>query len=224
MTAQPAITHVIYDMDGLLLDTERFYTEVSRVICARYGKVFDWSLKAKMMGRPALDSARALTEALELPISPEDYIQARRPLLDRLFPDAEPLPGAVELTRRLAACGVPQAVASSSDRRTFELKVTRHRDWFDLFACVVLGDDPAVSRGKPAPDIFLAAAARLGTHPSRCLVFEDAPAGIRAARAAGMSVIAVPDPNLDRSACREADQVLGSLAEFDPAAWGFPQL
>jgi pseudouridine-5'-monophosphatase len=220
MSRQRSITHVIYDMDGLLLDTERFYTAATRVICERYGKVFDWTLKARMMGRRSLDSARTLTEALELPLSPAEYLEARRGLLDELFPRAEPLPGALELTRRLAGRGVPQAVASSSDRRTFDLKTGRHRGWFELFACIVLGDDPAIREGKPAPDIFLVAAERLEADPARCLVFEDSPAGVTAARAAVMAVIAVPDPNMDRTAYGDADAVLSSLTDFDPRAWG----
>src|SRR5262245_23836130 len=219
MSTRRPITHVIFDMDGLLLDTERFYTQASRVICARYGKALDWSLKAKMMGRRALDSARTLIQALDLPISPAEYLEARKAMLDELFPRAEPLPGALDLTRRLASLGVPQAVASSSDRRTFELKTGRHRAWFETFACIVLGDDPAIRDGKPAPDIFLVTAERLVADPARCLVFEDSPAGVAAARAAGMGVVAVPDPNMDRAAYRDADAVLSSLAAFDPDEW-----
>ena len=104
--------------------------------------------------------------------------------------------------------------------RTFDLKTSRHREWFALFECIVLGDDPAVRRGKPAPDIFVVAAERLHAEPRRCLVFEDAPAGVAAARSAGMSVIAVPDPNMDARAYADADAILTSLDEFDPAAWG----
>jgi pseudouridine-5'-monophosphatase len=207
-------------MDGLLLDTERFYTEASVVVCSRYGKTFDWTLKAKMIGRKALDSARTLTEALGLPLTPEEYLAARWQVLEALFPDAEPLPGAVRLTEELAALGVGQAVASSSDRSTFELKTARHREWFAKFDCIVLGDDPAVRRGKPAPDIFLAAAERMRARPERCLVFEDSPVGVDAARAAGMTVIAVPDPNMDPKAYSSPDAILASLEEFDPAEWG----
>src|SRR5262245_8476094 len=159
--ALPSITHVIYDMDGLLLDTEPFYTQVTRAIVGRYGHTFDWSLKSRMIGKKAIDSARILVEALHLPIKPEDYIRERESMLAELFPTAKPMPGARELTMHLARHGISQAVATSSERNTYDLKITHHRDWFACFQCVVLGDDPDVKRGKPAPDIFITAASRM---------------------------------------------------------------
>jgi pseudouridine-5'-monophosphatase len=222
MTARKPIACVIYDMDGLLLDTEPFYTKVSQTIAARYGKVFDWTVKARMIGKRAADSAKIFTSALELPMTPEEYLVARQSMLEGLFPQAEPLPGAVRLTEHLKRHGIPQAVATSSDGRHFELKTTRHKPWFRLFDTVVIGDDPEVRHGKPAPDIFLLAARRLGIAPSASLVFEDSPVGVTAACSAGMSVIAVPDPNVNRNEFHAADEVLGSLGEFDPEAWGLP--
>ena len=216
------VTHVIYDMDGLLLDTEPFYTEVTQAIVGRYGQTFDWTVKSRMIGKKASDSARILVDALQLPITPEDYLRERESMLATLFPAAQPLPGARRLTMHLARHSVPQAVASSSHRRDFELKITEHREWFACFQCVVLGDDPEVKRGKPAPDIFLTAAARIGAMPSQCLVIEDAPSGVEAARAAGMSVVAVPNPAMKVDAFRDANQILPSLESFDPAIWGLP--
>jgi len=216
------VTHVIYDMDGLLLDTEPFYTEVTQAIVGRYGQTFDWTVKSRMIGKKASDSARILVDALQLPITPEDYLRERESMLATLFPAAQPLPGARRLTMHLARHSVPQAVASSSHRRDFELKITEHREWFACFQCVVLGDDPEVKRGKPAPDIFLTAAARIGAMPSQCLVIEDAPSGVEAACAAGMSVVAVPNPAMNVDAFRDANQILPSLESFDPAIWGLP--
>lgn len=216
------ITHVIYDMDGLLLNTEPFYTRVNQIIAGRYGRTFDWSLKSRTIGLRAADAAKILVESLPLPMTPEEYLETRKHLLEELFPLAEPMPGAVRLTRHLYRHGIPQAVASSSDRRHFELKTSRHKEWFTVFRCFVIGADPEVKHGKPAPDVFLVAARRLGADPSSCLVFEDAPAGVEAACSAGMAAIAVPDPNINHQAFPGAVQILHSLTEFDPAQWSLP--
>lgn len=214
-------TCVIYDMDGLLLDTEGIYTAVTRQIVGRFGKDYDWSIKQHMIGRPALESARYLVETLELPIPAEQYLAERESLLRERFPMAGAMPGAERLVRHLHAHGVPQAVATSSSETLFRLKTQCH-DWFALFDAIVTGDDPAVKRGKPAPDIFLAAARRLNCEPAACLVFEDAPSGLQAGLAAGMRVIAIPDPNMDRTRYANAHQVLDSLQAFEPERWGLP--
>ncbi len=207
-------------MDGVLLDTERFYTEVTQAIVGRWGKVFDWSIKGNMIGRPARDSARYLVETLNLPITPDEYLREREAMLARLFPESEAMPGARALTAALAARGVPQALATSSGRRLFDLKTQKHGEWFRVFSAVVLGDDPRVARGKPAPDIFLLAAAELGATPATCLVIEDAPAGVAAAHAAGMQVVAVPDPGMARAPLAAAELVVDSLSELAPADLG----
>jgi pseudouridine-5'-monophosphatase len=175
-----------------------------------------------MIGVRAEDSAKILLGALELSYSVEEYLETRRHILEKLFPQADALPGAEKLTRHLYENAVPMAVATSSDRYNFDLKITKHREWFRIFDCVVTGDDPEIQHGKPAPDIFLLAAKRLQASPSDCLVFEDSPAGVEAARAAGMHVIAVPDPHMDDAAYCNADQILRNLDEFKPSEWSLP--
>jgi pseudouridine-5'-monophosphatase len=220
----PAITHIIYDNDGLLLDTEPFYTQAHQIVAARYGRVFDWKVKSKMIGLRAEDSANVLIASLQIPMTVPEYLEARKHLLAELFPKAEPLPGAVQLTMHLHRAGIPQAVATSSDRYNFDLKITKHGEWFRIFECVITGDDPEIKRGKPHPDIFLLTAERMQALPSRCLVFEDSPAGIDAARAAGMYAIAVPDPNMDNRAYGNAHQIIRNLKDVDLAHWGLPPL
>jgi pseudouridine-5'-monophosphatase len=208
--------YVIFDMDGVLLDTERFYTEVTQEIVARFGKTYDWSVKSQLIGRPELESARRLVAALELPITPEEYLAERKLGLARLMPGAEPMPGARELVERLHARGAPVAVATSSTSGLYALKTERHADWFRFFSAVVRGDDPRLVRGKPAPDIFLLAASDLGADPSRCVVIEDSPVGIEAAHAAGMQAVAVPHAEMERTPFAGAELVVASLAELSP--------
>jgi pseudouridine-5'-monophosphatase len=169
-----------------------------------------------MIGRPALDSARYLVETLDLPLSAEAYLEERAVIFEELMPTAAAMPGARALTDALIAQSIPTAVASSSSRAMFELKTTHHRDWFATFDVIVLGDDPQVKRGKPAPDIFLAAAQALGANPRDCVVVEDAPAGVQAARAAGMRVVAIPDMEMDRCCFTDAHLVVQSLVELNP--------
>jgi pseudouridine-5'-monophosphatase len=131
--------------------------------------------------------------------------------------------------------GIPIAVASSSFRDAFELKIKNNMELFNLFDAIVLGDDPLVKKGKPAPDIFIEAAKRLGFEPSlNGIVFEDAISGVKAGIAGGFRVVWIPDPNLNAHTMLNDPQneelrkqfdcknlvILNSMEEFDPEAFG----
>jgi len=219
-----SVSYIIFDMDGLLLDTEPFYTEAHSMLAARYGKVFDWTVKSKMIGLPSQSSARTMIDALKLPLSVEQYLEMRAPMLEKLFPKAEPMPGAVELTKRFHGMSIPLAVATSSTRHHYDLKTSRHAEWFSIFRFVITGDDPSIKRGKPNPDIFLHAARMFQAPPETCLVFEDSPSGIEAARAAGMYAVAVPDPHMPDSDYQQAHLIIRSLKDFDLSGWKFNSL
>lgn len=212
---------VIFDLDGVLLDTEPLYTQATQEIVAEHGAVFDWSVKGDMIGRSALDGAEYLVDRLGIraSLSPEEYLRRRKPRLDALFPTAREITGARAFVEELLASGVPLGLATSSERYQFELKTSRH-GWFDGFRAVVCGDDPRIGALKPAPDIFLVTAAELRESPEDCLVFEDSLAGVESARRAGMQVVALPDPAMDASRYTEAHVVVRSYGEIVPADLG----
>jgi len=216
----PKITHLIYDFDGLLLDTEPIYCRVNEIIASRYGKTFTPELHRKIMGRQAMACAEILVKELDLPLSAEAHLQARDEIIYDLLPQAKPMPGAVEMTEHFYALGIPQAIATSSAAVTFNKKVTHYQSWLSRFQAIVLGDDLAVKYGKPAPDSFLVAAQRLGADPASCLVLEDSPAGIEAAKAAGMWAIAVPAAHMERSLYQAADEIISGLPDFEGQRWG----
>lgn len=215
----PLITHVIWDLDGTLLDTEPSYLASGTELARKYGRVLTPEIRGQMMGRPGLVAARIFLDALGIDLTPEQFIDEREAMLEELFRTCQPMPGALALIRHLHAHGVPQAVATSSNRRNVGFKTVAHADWFATFGAVVTADD--VERGKPEPDIFLHAASLIGAPPASTLVFEDSPLGVDAALAAGMHVVATPE-EVYRDRVGHAHLVLATLEEFVPEAWGLP--
>ena len=226
--ARARVSHCVFDMDGLLLDTERLYSLAQQRVCDRFGKVFTSEVKAAMMGKRSLESAQAFVRGmgLEGQIAPEEFLAERDAHLHQMFPTAALMPGVQRLLEHLHASKVPCCIATSSNRRHFELKTQRHRESFDrIFDHVVTGDD--VSQGKPHPEIFLSAAAIFASkpRPEECLVFEDAENGIAAAEAGGFPTVFVPtlDP-VEGSIAPEGtpSECIRSLEEFNPETWGLP--
>jgi len=130
-------------------------------------------------------------------------------------------PGADDLVQRLHALGIPMALATSSSAAMVQSKRQNHSEMFDRFRVIVTGDDADVKHGKPAPDIFLVAAKRLGIDARRCLAFEDSPYGVQSAKAAGMQVVAIPDSSMDKQRFHEADRIIDSLVDFAWSDWKF---
>jgi pseudouridine 5'-phosphatase len=214
------IRHAIFDLDGVLLDTEPLYTEAIAQVAASFGKIYDWSIKSECIGRGTMEAARIIVDALALPLEPAELIRRRDRVLIPSLGGARPMPGAEAFTRALARRGLPMAIATSTEQRLYATKSAPHAAWLSMFAAVVCGDDRRVVRPKPGPDIFLAAAADLGATPATCVVFEDSPFGVEAALAAGMQVVALPDPAMDRARYANAHAIVSSFDELTPESLG----
>lgn len=206
-------SHVIFDLDGTLVDTEPLYTQAATTILARFGKVFDFAIKRQIVGGGPLVGARFVVEHLGLPLSPEDYLAEREALMWDACKTVRAMPGAIQLIEALHARGVPLGIGTSSSRELCQVKLAA-QSFGALFHTVACSDDPGVLEAKPAPDIFLAAARGLGATPARCLVFEDTPKGVAAARAAGMEVIAVVDATMLNEDYSGALRVVRSLEQI----------
>ncbi|KAJ2797242.1 hypothetical protein H4S07_006000 [Coemansia furcata] len=230
MASTPQIKACIFDMDGLLLDTETIYTEVTNKILEPFGKTFPIETKIKMMGRDVRTATEILLSDLQLPLMFEEYNDQAEKLKQVYFRRSQLMPGVEKLLRHLAKHSIPIAVATSSSKPMFAIKSERHGPVFDLFAGkITCGDDPAVKHAKPAPDIFQIAMQRLDSRlrPEDCLVFEDAANGVEAANKAQMSSIWVHDMRfavdpLVPPSCHNATERVVSLEEFDPAKYGLP--
>ncbi|KAG7102808.1 hypothetical protein HYQ44_016896 [Verticillium longisporum] len=225
----PPVRACIFDMDGLLLNTEDLYTHCTNLILATHGRPeLPWSIKARLQGRPGPASAAIFHEWAQLPITPAEYLAANTALQQQHFPSAAPLPGVPALLRTLeAAPRLHTALATSSHTANFDLKTSHLQPLFAGFAPHrrVLGDDPRIApgRGKPHPDIFLLALATINASlpageapvtPDECLVFEDSVPGVEAGRRAGMRVIWCPHPMLKKEyAGREPEVLAGRTGE-----------
>ncbi|KAK3094806.1 hypothetical protein FSP39_006441 [Pinctada imbricata] len=210
----------------IILDTEKVYVDITTKIAAEFGKTYSWEIEFKIMGKKETEAAKAIIDALELPITVDEFLERSHAEQNRLFPLVPLMPGADKLVRHLHKCNVPIAVATGSNTQSFALKSSGHKEFFSLFHHTVLsGDDPEVEHGKPAPDCFLLAAKRFkdSPDPAKVLVFEDAPNGVDAAHAAGMQCVWVPHDEQDHNTHKhKCTQILDNLENFIPESFGLP--
>ena len=206
---------VVFDMDGLLIDSEQVWDRVREELARERGGNWHAGAQRDMMGMSSPEWSRYMHDVIGLPEPPEEI---NREVVDRmlaLYAAGPPwLPGAVDAVRRLAGV-FTLGLASSSNRELIDA-VLAAGGIGELFAATVSSEE--VSRGKPAPDVYLEAARRLEVSPADCVAIEDSHNGIRAAKAAGMRCIAVPNAHFPpgAEALAEADAVVASVDALTP--------
>lgn len=187
------IRGVAFDMDGLLVNTEELYSEVGQILLHRRGRNWSLALKAAMMGLPGPQAFAIMIEREALDDTPDRLASESDEIFHEILPSKlQTLPGVETLLEQLDQRGLPRCIATSSSHQFAErvLEIVRMRDRFDF---VITAED--VARGKPAPDIYLAAACRMGINSASMLVLEDSHHGSRAGLAAGACTVAVPGPH-----------------------------
>ena len=211
------IDAVVFDMDGVLVDSEHVWDEIREELARERGGRWHGQAQRDMMGMSSPEWSRYMHEVVGLPESPEEINgEVVRRLADRYRMELPLIDGATAAVERLAARW-PLAVASSSNRPIIDL-VLALGGLGRFFSATVSSEE--VARGKPAPDVYLEAARQLGAEPTRCAAIEDSHNGILAAEAAGMRVLAIPNGRYPPAAeaLAAAYAVLGSVADLTAAA------
>jgi HAD superfamily hydrolase (TIGR01509 family) len=211
------IEAVVFDLDGVLIQTEELWDEVREGLARAGGGRYGEEEQRAMMGMSSPEWSRYMHEHVGLPASPDEIAAEVVRQMAVRYRDRLPLiDGAAEAVERLAARW-PLGVASSSNRELIDLVL--ERSGLDRYFRATVSSEE-VARGKPAPDVYLEACRRLDVAPTRAAAVEDSHAGIRSAKAAGMRVVAIPNPTFPPGddALADADVVLPSLADLTPEA------
>jgi HAD superfamily hydrolase (TIGR01509 family) len=211
------IEAVVFDLDGLLFDTEQLWDEVRETLARERGGRWSERAQADMMGMSSPEWSRYMHEVVGLAEAPDEIAAEVVQRMSRRYRERLPLlPGGRDAVERLAARW-PLALASSSNRPLIDLAL-EVGELGRFFRVTVASEE--VARGKPAPDVYLEATRRLGVSPQRAAAIEDSRSGIRSAHAAGLRVVAIPNAHFppDEETLALADVVLPSLAELTPDA------
>jgi HAD superfamily hydrolase (TIGR01509 family) len=207
------ITAVVFDLDGVLIQSEEVWDSVREAYVRERGGRYDEEIQRAMMGMSSTEWSRYLHDTAGIPDEPQDInAEVVRRMLAAYETELPLIDGAQDAVHRLAA-EFTLAVASSSNRPLIDA-VLRAAELEQYFEATVSSEE--VPHGKPAPDVYLEAARRLGVEPTQCAAVEDSHGGIRSAKAAGMRVLAIPNPSYppDADSLAQADVTLDSLADL----------
>ena len=210
MTSTP-LQAVVFDLDGLMFNTEDLYDRVGDILLQRRGHRFTKELKDKIMGLPGYKSWPIFIEHCRLQDTPQELQDESDAIFEEILgPNLQTMPGLVELLAALEQNDLPKAIATSS-RRSFVEKVLTPFSYQDRFAFVLSAED--VTEGKPNPEIYLTAAERLGISPAQMMVLEDSQNGCKAAVASGAFAVAVPNHHTQHHDFQGAKLVAETLAD-----------
>jgi beta-phosphoglucomutase family hydrolase len=214
------VTGLIFDMDGVLIDSEPLHLCAYQELLQGFGITFTEEDNYPFIGRKDLDLAQHLIGLHKLPMQPLQLVEQKEAVLARLFRTRlVPMPGLIKVLERAQQISLPTAVASSATLPTIQL-VMQTLDIVRYFQTLTSGDQ--VEHGKPAPDVYLLAAERIGVLPKNCLVIEDSLNGVLAAKAAGMQCIAIPCQATKHQDHTKADKILGTLEALNLDDWCNP--
>jgi len=217
------IKALLFDLDGLIVDTEPYQFGAFQTLLARRGIELPESKMDELLGFDEITNIHQLRPMYDLKEAPEDLLAERRQIyVDTITREnIEAMEGFWEVTEAARRLGMDQAVVSSSPRQYVEIVLEKLfagrpyvADYGSYFKAIISGDD--VERAKPDPDIYLLAAHRVGHNPAECMALEDSPAGVRAAKAAGIPCVAVVTRYAKPEDFPGAEAVLYSLKDFLP--------
>ena len=219
-------------------DSEIHYEIGMRNVCQKYGKNFDWETKVKIMGTTGKVTAQMICQLLDLPIPPKQFMKEVEDEYPKLFPETRMMPGVERVLNHMKKHTIPIAIASSSKKKWFDVKVEKFEPQFSSYFHHILlaPEDPRVKACKPAPDTFLVCremfSEKCNGHPlppaSSFLVFEDSVSGVIAGVRAGMQVVMIPDPRMDVQSMKRKEPdlrptlILSSMKDFKPQVFGLP--
>lgn len=236
MITKEKITHVIFDYDGIIQDSEMAYSIANAEVLKLYGREFNNILKAGMMGKRRDEAVEWIIHQTGLSdtLTPEKYNEVYEVKLEELLAAAPILPGIEKIIDYFEKMNIPLAICTGSDTHEFSLKTKNVGHLLKSFPIIVLaGDDPEVKFGKPAPDPYLITMKRFKNppkQPSNVLVFEDSINGVRSALASGCTTCYIPQECFKPHDWEKrivdikplVSEILGSMEEFDPTRYGLP--
>jgi len=205
------IKAVIFDMDGLMVDSEPIHQQAFDQVFQKYGKHFTAEDNIRLyLGKTDMDCAYDMVTRYHLPITAEELFDQKQVITRQLLSKISPRPGLMDLLNNLKRAGMKMAIASSSELVTIKI-IVNALDVNDFFDALFSAEH--VKNSKPAPDVYLLAAKEIGVDPDDCLILEDSPIGVQSAVSAGMKVYAIPGEETKNGDFTRATKRLNNLSE-----------